>query len=976
MEWFVEAVIGAELFRNEHPSAPPLTFENIRIDSTSTVMIDISTLSKFFLDTHRTLVDQKRLIPPLDYKETTLVYSRIMVALVEHFVASGDLILKNPSPTDHFQYFELVIHKFLEQHHLMGITLPGVIGQLFVYEIQSPSAQDFFIPTQNSFLCGNQVEHSDQFLDAVRQVKEKHSMEVVIKLYFDWKEWVTMMEMVEKGETTLILPSSNLSVSDEHSKVSKRSINTLPCRHKNEESRDTESSSEDLNSEHPRLPFLFNNSIHSSSTISADIHLPSQHSSSSSVHQLLSSPPPPHLNQLPSQEASRIHSYQILSVLHSFLSQSQINTYPWKLRFYSSPEQDQELITADLQTPVCLDERFGPSLFDEPDDIKMIQSLIRCRHVVQETQSIQCIDDLDNFLGPLIGGLNTSSQGTRTYCFNLFIEIIKFLPFFDPRADQFRTLRNAFQAKSKTEQKALLYLWRVWLSSRTIDRNEPKMCLKDFDFKGFQTANLSHSDLFSEACQFVIALFSSANALISNQWRFDFILHFEKKNHVLDRLADDPGPWSNHNPTTLHLTPPHVVFATFMSIFHGYDFHTTLTELITIDLHSSPHRILTSVNPIFYLNHTSIAPKHRRSFIPMDLIFERYLRDRPIAFFRHTPVLGVRSVRRFLVTPFVGLHSLLLRCPQLSLDEHTLHHLILMFMANRSSQDATQTEINTLFAYYPPPRLIDTLLTPPHLVRENFSIRRDFLHVVAGFGVFTSPFGACSSLGKVFKILIPFDSNPEEFEMGLQSKVGDIVVSLHWLNIPAHFDSPLICHLPALNSAQRGILQTLSSYSGIVSLVIPHTSLFINESSFHIVSQGDDLNHRLILTSVYLRFLAFSEMHEFLLSLHGALQFSSYLLSPFPTLVSAAFEFFHRLVSVLSDADRIKLAERGLLDHVMFAVSNSSFLDDYEKGVAVIGMILDTIRREDQKRRMMDFDFYRVVKRIKSPTCPDERAML
>ncbi|KAK2939822.1 hypothetical protein BLNAU_25268 [Blattamonas nauphoetae] len=122
MEWFVEAVIGIELFRKKHPSAPPLTFENIRIDSSSTIVIalpyssdqpsttgslssDISTFCKFFLHIHRTLEQQKRLILPLDPEQNDMVFSRIMVALVEHFVASGDLVLPNSSPTDHSQCF-------------------------------------------------------------------------------------------------------------------------------------------------------------------------------------------------------------------------------------------------------------------------------------------------------------------------------------------------------------------------------------------------------------------------------------------------------------------------------------------------------------------------------------------------------------------------------------------------------------------------------------------------------------------------------------------------------------------------------------------------------------------------------------------------------------------------------------------------------------------------------------------------------
>ncbi|KAK2945942.1 hypothetical protein BLNAU_19159 [Blattamonas nauphoetae] len=64
----------------------------------------------------------------------------------------------------------------------------------------------------------------------------------------------------------------------------------------------------------------------------------------------------------------------------------------------------------------------------------------------------------------------------------------------------------------------------------------------------------------------------------------------------------------------------------------------------------------------------------------------------------------------------------------------------------------------------------------------------------------------------------------EQVKLDLLNLVGDLIVSLHWFNIPAHFDSPLLCHLPSLTGAQRGVLQTLSSHSGIPSLVAPLTT--------------------------------------------------------------------------------------------------------------------------------------------------------
>ncbi|KAK2953870.1 hypothetical protein BLNAU_11130 [Blattamonas nauphoetae] len=115
------------------------------------------------------------------------------------------------------------------------------------------------------------------------------------------------------------------------------------------------------------------------------------------------------------------------------------------------------------------------------------------------------------------------------------------------------------------------------------------------------------------------------------------------------------------------------------------------------------------------------------------------------------------------------------------------------------------------------------LCLPPHHTRESFITWFYCLSCFVSFGVLTAPFGACSSLAKVFKLLAPFDSNQDQDELNVLRRVGEIVVSLHWFGIPSHFDSPLLCHLPSLAGAQRGILQTLSSHSGIPSLVTHNT---------------------------------------------------------------------------------------------------------------------------------------------------------
>ncbi|KAK2955152.1 hypothetical protein BLNAU_9881 [Blattamonas nauphoetae] len=969
MEWFLEATIGVEVSRKHNHSAPPLTFENVRIDTSFSILIDSSStrqepqsvtsrincdfsiLSSLFLDIHRTLERQKRLILPLEFKDTAVVYSRLMVALVEHFVASGDLIVQNMSPNQLSQYFVAVVHRFLELHGEFVLSLNINLANLFCVSVLSPLVRNYFVQTNHSYLCGDDLESSEQLLDAVDHFKETHSMETIQNLYYDWKEWVTMMLMVVQGAESLTdlsflqsrcFRSTLLSLQTKHQFI----INPSEMK----ESTQMESSSEDLRYEQARLPFRSDCSLHSLSSLSTETQFPSHSSSSFSGTHLLSSPQPPQLNQ-PAREASSLHSREILTVIHSLLSKPTIDSFQWVLRKDIATEKDWEIMNVYPETPVSLDERFGPSLFDESDDTKLAQTLTRCRKVVKRTKSIQCIDSLDSFLQLIVACLHHSNQLIAGFSFRLFKQIIKFLPLLDPRSVQFLTLRTAFRDGTPIEQRALLHLWSVWFNFQTSQKTERDMNAADFDFDGLLAADLTGRAIFDEACLFVIALFSSAKASMTWQWKSNFIIQFENSHHVLDRLAGKPGPWSDKLKSQLSLTPEHIFIAGMLCIFHGASFQSELTVLITIDLDSSPLRFERYINTAHFLNHTSIPLKHRHSFFPMDLMFERCLREEPALFIIEQPDLTICSVRKFLNTPLVGLHSLLVRSMPLTFNARTLHELLSLFV-DFSRQQISLKNVHRLYSSFPPPRLLDTLLSAPHIIRTSKPIWIELLHFVRILCENVAPFGACLSLANVFRMLNPFDSTPREAELDLLSRVGSVVVSLHWLSIPAHFDSPLLCHLPSLAGAQRGVLQTLSSHSGIPSLVAPLTKPFYKESSQRISSDGDYMNKSIAFLSLSMRYLASEDCHRLYIKLSVQNSLFPFLLSPSPAVMSAAFEFFVRFVSVSSDALRMDLVRNGFLDSAVFAVSNSSFLDDYEKGITVIGILLDTIRRDYQKNEM------------------------
>ncbi|KAK2953807.1 hypothetical protein BLNAU_11210 [Blattamonas nauphoetae] len=323
---------------------------------------------------------------------------------------------------------------------------------------------------------------------------------------------------------------------------------------------------------------------------------------------------------------------------------------------------------------------------------------------------------------------------------------------------------------------------------------------------------MSSSQLFDTACLFVWRVLLSNVGWMSEHWKMDFLLQFERRNQMISKLSSDPSSLLRPEQSEHFRSPIATTLGSILSVFRGFDFPTVLTELIRTDLDPNPKKFSHWVNPAFFLNHTFIAPKHTLSLFPMDLLFERYLRTDPDAFLREWPDPTLCTSSKFLHNPFVGLYSLLLRYPNLHLDLRAFDQIVAMFFFE-TDHPATQALIHQLFCYLPPPRLTHTLLSSPSIVKVNYSLWLAFLKIFCEYCVFCAPFGACSSLAEVFKMLSPYDLNLDQGELVSLSVAGETVVSLHLLSIPAHFDSPLISDLPSLAAAQRGNLQHLPQVS-------------------------------------------------------------------------------------------------------------------------------------------------------------------
>ncbi|KAK2963423.1 hypothetical protein BLNAU_1464 [Blattamonas nauphoetae] len=922
MEWFVEGVMGIELFRNDHRTAPPLTSDNIRIDVLSTIVIafpsspdepsiagtlssDISMLCQFFLHQCRTLNQLNRLTIPLDPKQEDIVFSRIMVALVEHFVASGDLILPTSSPSDHFQYFAECFRQVREYADFsVDPSLIDHLAPLFVLLVLHNNNLSFF-PAENSFLCGDAVESSEELLDAVKKVKETHSLETVRNDYFDWTEWVRMMEMVELGVVTLTDLSflqSDCFRAALLSLQTKHQLRVIP--HPFEANNETSSTANEIgpfNTRSAREVEVLSNwsdvhPSHHSSTLSTQTSLPSQHTSSDSQSFTT--------EQMVVHAGFFVrHSRRMIFSIHTHLARQHPNSLPWEIR--PSLVSVSFLDSDSLSNSHFLDEnkKFDLSLFDETDDEKLVASLRRCRAVVAKTKSTHFIADVHAFWIVLISGLRSSNEQVSLECYLLFLVLADLISIVDdPRPSDFLHLRTSFRDGTCWEKVTLLQLWVRWLEARQEGGHGQMMSESDFDFDGFLSADMSNTLFFDIACRFVNRVVMSDAASMSFGWKMDFLLSFEKKYQMLSRLTSDPSPSSHQTRSTLFLSPHAISLGSFLSVFCGCDFPSALTELITIDLESSPHEFSYGVNPVFYLNHTSIAPKHRHSFFPMDLMFERFFRSDPAAFFRGWPEPYDCAQRRFLFTPFVGLHALLHRSPKLNLDQQGLWQLIRMLFVN-PPQNVTRADIQDLFHYFPPPRLFHTLLSSPHFFRATIDDWICFLSSVGAFGEYTCPFGACSSLAKVFKMLAPLERIDYQTELDML--------------IPPHFDSPFLCHLPSLAGAQRGVLQILSTLSGIPSLVTTDPIMPDWNSIRAMISAEMSVNDRARLLSQSVRYLAYDDHHSSTITPLIVKFLAGNLLCDLPAVVSAALEFFHRFVRISPDIILLYLVRFGLLDCVV-----------------------------------------------------------
>ncbi|KAK2952964.1 hypothetical protein BLNAU_12140 [Blattamonas nauphoetae] len=176
-------------------------------------------------------------------------------------------------------------------------------------------------------------------------------------------------------------------------------------------------------------------------------------------------------------------------------------------------------------------------------------------------------------------------------------------------------------------------------------------------------------------------------------------------------------------------------------------------------------------------------------------------------------------------------------------------------------------------------------------------------------------------------LLISFISN--DFDIIFQDHhflssfaLGTVV--LHWLSFPITFDSPFIPHLPNI----------------------------YRQSFQHSVKRGQDPDGSIIvrLSPLYVTFLEHDLTQTFKMIRKYPLYFP-------PALVSVLLLFLDKFVSLCSEIQVLILIKSDMLDHVILAVEDSPFLEDYNHGISIIGTFLRTIFQDRLEMCMMNCRF-------------------
>ncbi|KAK2956633.1 hypothetical protein BLNAU_8474 [Blattamonas nauphoetae] len=602
-------------------------------------------------------------------------------------------------------------------------------------------------------------------------------------------------------------------------------------------------------------------------------------------------------------------------------------------------------------------ELFDSSLFDEPDNEKLARSLVRCRSVCELVGAEKCIRNFPDFINRTASVLHTSDSSLRKAayhlicCFVIDVYAIPLLP------DLWTRLRFSFRDGHLEEQFALIQVSTHWILHSGKALSHQPFPAKEFDWDGLMKADLRISqDLTEHLLLLLLLRKSSIKDKITRAESTDIIFSFEQHQNAVSKIVSF-FEFAPQMAGEIYRYPPAVSYCLLLSLLSHREFPPTLTTFLTKHVELDIQIILKvlSENKVILFCHNSLN-RHTPHPPPLDFIFERAIRTCPLDFFLHSPTPDV-VISTFLPnTALCGFHSLcrrgvhcdLMENERVKRGEHVVNSIWLF-----STQFISDTF--HLFLLFPPSLVVRFFLpilfsesTPSHFIDPLRVILLTLL-------VVTAPFGDCSSLKELHRSVNQHITNHDDSSQ--ESFITSHCMSLEWLNIPTGFESALAhSNKHLLVDTNEGQTTPRISPDESHELSKFHTTLPAFLSAMVV-----NTRNRIHLTGGLVRDLNLDGA-PLLVFEDGTLLFLCN--SPIPADVSVVLEFVKRAVHLGSVENVMEMVRLGMIDSVIRAVSESSFLEDYENGVCVIGILLRSIRDTGKKQEMKNHNFCRLLSQI------------
>ncbi|KAK2944999.1 hypothetical protein BLNAU_20076 [Blattamonas nauphoetae] len=452
------------------------------------------------------------------------------------------------------------------------------------------------------------------------------------------------------------------------------------------------------------------------------------------------------------------------------------------------------------------------------------------------------------------------------------------------------SLRHAFREGSIPSQFVLMFV-SCFLQRHMSDTPETiDNSLRNFDWDGLIHHKNMIFKLLQMSVQFLIVNFHRLRK-ISPKLTESIFVEFDTHQHALTRIVEIITELTQRKDLAYHQSL--FEYSLIMSFFFGKTLPDPIIQSIcdetSFGVPSSFIRLnsaFVGFHPSFLFNHTSFNyhPRRQQGFL-MELLCERVVRSSPHSFFDFGHFSPPIQSPGFLLFHLFGLHSLFFRGILPLHKEVRLYDftgVVLGMFMSTIVHDAVG--IRMLFLHSPPPLAVQFFALPicnVHSDGELFPFLRTFLRLVLPS---CAPFGECKSFAMIFREFstIRHHSAPLDED---NLDVLQIVLDLHWPSIPTSFDTPLL----SIRSSINGISLTASDFMGL--------------RSGYSVTQID-----------------FKE--------------------PSPSLVSVELELMTRFVRVSSDAVRMELVRRGVLDVVVVSDNTTSGAEHADPSIRLLLLLL------------------------------------